>query len=220
MRGQRTEKKTAADDEAYAVSEIVAELKKCIEHAGAKAADLPADSDRVSIIATLRPRHKAILGRLNAGEKLNAAEIHIGDVMASLSRPANSVVDEVKRSYRRVRLRPPADIPPVPKGAELRRLGKTLSSNEALRTMLRVPEWQAAVWSSVDQEPPEGADMFKHLCASEAFHLIETLTPKRPTGAAAGPFYVIAGLLYGDPDADLRRACGRMLKLRRKYRTE
>jgi hypothetical protein len=219
MKGQRTEKKSDANDEAYAVSEIVAELTKCIEHEAAKAAGLPAGSDRTNIIAALRPRHEEVQERLGAGKSLDAADIHIGDAMRSISRPANSIVDEATRSYRRVRLTPPPDMPPVPKAAELRRLGKMLSSNEALRAMAGVQEWQAAVWSRVFQEPPETADMFKHRCAAEAFDLVEALTPKQPTGAADGPFHTIAVLLYGDPDANLKRACDRVLKLRRKYRT-
>jgi hypothetical protein len=37
-----------------------------------------------------------------------------------------------------------------------------------------------------------------------------------PTGTEGAPFRTIAALLYGDPDEDLKRACDRVLGLRRK----
>jgi hypothetical protein len=122
------------------------------------------------------------------------------------------VRSEVSHSWDNVRLLVP-DHPKVT-AAAMRQLGKLLLRWPGLRQRLGVSELWAEIYSRAEQEPPEGADGFKHRCADEAFYLLENYTERGPTGEA---MQTIASLLHGGANVDMERACKRVLRNRRKF---
>jgi hypothetical protein len=136
--------------------------------------------------------------------------------LAARARPPikEYVKAEVTRSFHGVRRSRLNGVPKMPKAAELRQLGKLLLGSVALRDFLGVRKLQAEIWSRVEQEPPEGSDIFKHRCADEAFYLLETFTEKKPSNEA---IQTIAELLHGGDGVNLERASKRIGRNRRKY---
>ena len=125
------------------------------------------------------------------------------------------VVAEVGRSFDRVRLTIPDDHPLKPSrvtAAALRQQGKLWLRWPWLRQLAGVSGLWAKIFSKTRQEPPEGADEFKHRCADESFFLLETFTVKGPTLNA---MQAISGLLHGEQGEDMERACKRVLRDRR-----
>jgi hypothetical protein len=73
---------------------------------------------------------------------------------------------------------------------------------------------------------PDGGDKLKIRCAEEAYSLMEWFSPDpAPTGTAGGPYLMITALLHeaatgtlaDDPGTDMKRACTRWLKYKRKW---
>jgi hypothetical protein len=125
------------------------------------------------------------------------------------------VVAEVGRSFDRVRLEIPDDHPLKTRrvtAAAVRQQGKLWLRWPGLRQLAGVDELWARMFSKAWQEPREGADVFKHCCADEAFYLLETFTVKGPTLNA---MQTISGLLHGERDVDMERACKRVRRDRR-----
>jgi hypothetical protein len=80
------------------------------------------------------------------------------------------------------------------------------------------------------QEPPARSNMLKGRCAEEAYDLMTWFSAKPPNGSATGAYRKIAELIYGAQATkvanlkrgkkgvdNLKRACDRVLKERRRY---
>jgi hypothetical protein len=107
-----------------------------------------------------------------------------------------------------------------PDAKDIRQTIKTLSK------LSHVPECKAAHdWlKKIQIEPPPKVDVKKWWCACEAFELMEQFSRQKPSdtghsGQEKGAFHTIAALLYeavfGEPEADMQRACAAVLRVRR-----
>jgi hypothetical protein len=136
---------------------------------------------------------------------------------------ADHVRYEVQRSLNSVRLlqtfKWPDHVPPLPTAADYRKAAQALRKvafTEAQRTAIRELE-------AVRVLPPERMNALKYQCAAEAFDLMTFFSAKPPTGTERGPFRTIAVLLceavtgQRHDKIDMKRACGAVLRDRRKY---
>jgi hypothetical protein len=66
-------------------------------------------------------------------------------------------------------------------------------------------------------------DLTKRFCADVAYSVVREFSRKSPTTTAGGQFSSVASILYqactGRPEADLKRACDKKIKIMRQVRT-
>jgi hypothetical protein len=106
----------------------------------------------------------------------------------------------------------PAELPPVPTMAVIRKAWRVLGP--ILGRPLPEGWWR---------EPPPRTDGIKYKAAAETYDLVALWTNELPTGWHEGPFFMIAPMIYCaamelpyiDDGPDLRRQCGAVLKSRR-----